>query len=66
VSPGTDETPSIRHRVLTAGVLLGSLAMLVYGVGRLTETISWQAPASVYFVFAIGLFAWALYLVRRT
>lgn len=41
------------------------VAVFAYGVGRLTDVISYELPAAVYLVAGVGLLAYAVLLLLR-
>lgn len=59
-----DDPPAWTRRVHGV-VFLAGVALMAYGAGRLTDTIVWEAPPSLYFAFGIGMLAYTLFLVRQ-
>lgn len=60
-----DSNVSTLERALAGVQLVVGVGLLAYGVGRLTDTVTYELPAAGYFLASIVMFAYAALLVRR-
>lgn len=63
--PETASKPLLRRRVRVALQFGLALALLVLGVGNLTDTITWTLPPIAYLLVSVALFAYGVDGIRR-